>query len=119
MALQWPDINFDQCLIHIRRSVYRKKGESLKFKKTKRLTSIRTIDVSQEVILMLKEHKEKQLNTMQFIEGYNPQILYSLSKTEIYLIQMLSPNATRKQLKSWILNRIHLTICAIHMLIFY
>ncbi len=74
-ALQWSDIKFNNNLIHIQRSVYRKKGEGLKFKKTKRLTSMRTINVSPKVIAVLEEHREEQLKIKQSMEGYNPHDL--------------------------------------------
>jgi len=53
LALQWPDIDFDRRLIHIRRTFYRGK-----FGLPKTPTSERVIPMGERLFLALQQHKQ-------------------------------------------------------------
>lgn len=57
LGLEWSDIDFDNNIIHIRRSSQYVKGKGIYTSKTKTDTSIRSVSVPQEVIDILREYK--------------------------------------------------------------
>jgi len=60
LALRWADLEVEAGLVHIGRSVRRVKGEFF-FSEPKTKRSRRTVEVSEPTILVLKVHRQRQL----------------------------------------------------------
>lgn len=60
LALKWQDIDFKNCTISVRQSIGYTKADGIYFKPPKTKKSRRTIDISKEVIEVLKRHKKEQ-----------------------------------------------------------
>lgn len=60
LGLAWRDVDFLYCQLSITRSLHHLKDGSYVFTQPKSAKSRRTIALSPSVVLLLKEHKEKQ-----------------------------------------------------------
>ncbi|MCG8514472.1 MAG: site-specific integrase [Halanaerobiales bacterium] len=66
-GLFWYNANLPKAKIYVRKSAYRVKNKGIEYKKPKTKSSIRAIDLSQNVIQLLKEHRKKQLKQAEYI----------------------------------------------------
>lgn len=77
LALKWPDINFETNEIRIIKTLYNPDNNMYKYELTppKTTGSVRTIDIDESVMKMLKSHKvkqaEKRLANKNKIENYH------------------------------------------------
>ncbi|WP_258359423.1 site-specific integrase [Moorella sulfitireducens (nom. illeg.)] len=60
LALRWPNIDFKSGTLSIKQSLAYTPEQGIFFKNTKNNSSRRIIDISREVIEVLKQHKKKQ-----------------------------------------------------------
>ncbi len=60
-GLGWKDVDFENCLIHIRRSSQYVKGMGIIEKGTKNYSSERVLKLPKDVLVILKEYKQWQL----------------------------------------------------------
>jgi integrase len=61
LGLQWKDIDFEQKVLSIKRTVIEVKGGGFRFDEPKTAGSRRSIPISQGLIDMIKRHRRKQL----------------------------------------------------------
>ncbi len=60
-ALQWKDFDFENNIVSIRRAVIEKRGGGFYFSDVKTASSVRSIDISNEIVKALKIHRRNQL----------------------------------------------------------
>jgi integrase len=64
LALRWSDVDLKKGIINIGRGLYSTKEQGLFFKEPKNRTSKRAVNISAEVIRVLKKHKTEQKKSM-------------------------------------------------------
>lgn len=62
LGLRWSDIDFDNCLIHIKRAVHWDKKNKYYYTDPKTAKSKRTLRLPERVMLLLKQQKNEQLS---------------------------------------------------------
>ena len=60
-ALQWKDFDFENNVVSIRRAVIEKRGGGFYFSDVKTASSVRSIDISTEIVKALKTNRRNQL----------------------------------------------------------
>ncbi|GAB6099229.1 site-specific integrase [Halanaerocella petrolearia] len=74
LALRWQDVNFTEKKLQVKQGVTNPVGKGLIFRKPKTPSSIRPIDVDEDVIKVLKRRKkEQQENQLRLADKYNNQ----------------------------------------------
>lgn len=124
-ALKWTDINFDENTIRITKTLDMPDHNMRQFKLTppKTMAAIRTIDVDESILLMLKTHKVLQakikLSTRKGIEDYHEgnfvfcrQNGYPYSSRFIYdrIIRIIKKTSITKIEGPHILRHTHITM---------
>ncbi|WP_342505910.1 tyrosine-type recombinase/integrase [Sporosarcina sp. FSL K6-2383] len=124
-ALKWTDINFDENTIRITKTLDMPDHNMRKFKLTppKTMAAIRTIDVDESILAMLKTHKVLQakikLSTRKGIEDYHEgnfvfcrQNGYPYSSRFIYdrIIRLIKKTSITKIEGPHILRHTHITM---------
>ncbi|AGB42060.1 site-specific recombinase XerD [Halobacteroides halobius DSM 5150] len=72
LALRWQDIDFKEQKLQVKQAVTNPVGKGLIFRKPKTDSSIRPIDVDEDIIEILKRRKkEQQENQLKFGDKYN------------------------------------------------
>ncbi|MCK8826354.1 site-specific integrase [Natroniella acetigena] len=72
LALRWKDVDFENQKLQVKQSVTRPANKGLVFRKPKTDSSIRPIDVDEDVIKILKRrNKEQKENRLKFGSEYN------------------------------------------------
>ena len=93
VALQWPDIDFDNGTISISKSVYQLKGQPIAVKQPKTAGSVRVVAIPQFIVDLLKDYQAEQKLTHlkcgdQWQNGdwvfiqWNGAIMYPTSPTQ-------------------------------------
>lgn len=70
MGLHWEDIDFDDSTVFIRRNLLNLRGRGIVEDTTKTIKSVRSIALPEEILYLLKKHKENQ-NQNQSIGFYS------------------------------------------------
>ena len=70
LGLRWKDINLDEAVLHLDRSIYRAKGGVTEYQTTKTKSGSRAIDLTPSSAIFLRELKEEQKMDAIFY-GYN------------------------------------------------
>jgi len=72
LALRWKDVNFKEKILHVRQSVTKPTGKGLIFRKPKTKSSIRPINVDDDIIKILKRRRREQKeNRLRLGSKYN------------------------------------------------
>ena len=64
LGLKWEDLDRDQATLHIRRQLTRLQGIGLRLRPPKTKAAFRRIDLGQQSLNVLKEHRERQFQDM-------------------------------------------------------
>jgi integrase len=72
MGLKWEDIDFQEKIIHIRRTKVKAGKHGIIEKEPKNKTSIRSISVNQRTIDILRAWRKKNLDSVYVVNKYNP-----------------------------------------------
>jgi integrase len=126
-ALKWSDINFDTSEIRITKTLYNKNNNMRKYKLTppKTKAAIRTIDIDESVMELLKSHKKKQaqfklrnrLRVSDYHDGNfvfcrdtgHPHVTYTILKR---MSRLLSKTSITKHATPHIFRHTHISMLA-------
>jgi integrase len=83
LALQWADVDLDRAVLRVERSVEETKaGLRIKPPKTKR--GRRNVDLSADVVTMLRDHRRQQLEIRLALgQGGQPSLVFSTKEGEL------------------------------------
>lgn len=123
-ALKWDDINFDANEIRITKTMYMPNNNMLEYKLTppKTKKAVRTLDVDEDIMIMLKKHKIKQakirLKTKKTEDFHDKNFVfcrdngYPFSQRNVYdrIKSVLKKSALGKSGGPHILRHTHITL---------
>ena len=95
LALRWSDIDFDEQVIQVKQSVTKVTGKDLEFRKPKTKSSIRPINIDEDLSKIFKRRKKEQKqNKLKLGNKYNTE--YNLVFCKVNGDPFLPQYATRK-----------------------
>jgi len=67
LGLKWSDLDWEQGLLQVQRQLTKKKGKGFEFTAPKTKAGVRRIDLGENTLRILREHRQRQFTQMQLV----------------------------------------------------